>query len=138
MSSLLVLSMYSLVTLAISHIRLTCTLYPGDQQNHHRSKLWFSFSQGQRLHSSIKLLTYSPIPWVGLVLVAITLVLLNQWLWQTGCLQVYHEGERVATKVLTMVTKTFQKDRSFHHSIDEMKAHFPWENIKKAYQICIC
>lgn len=132
------LSKYSLVTLVISHIRLTCTLCPGDQQNHHRSKPWFSFSQGQRLHSSIKLLTYRIIPWVGMVLVAITSVLLNQWLWQTGCLQVHHEGERVATKVLTMVTKTFWENRIFHHSVDEMKAEFPCENIKKASQICIC
>lgn len=128
MSSLLVLIMYSPVTLVISHIRLTSRLYPGDKQNHHRSQPCFSFSQGQRLHSSIKLLTYRIIPWVDMVLVAITLSLLNQWLSQMGCLQVHCEAERVGTKVLAIGTKTSWKDRIFHLSIDDMKAEFPWEN----------
>lgn len=37
-----------------------------------------------------------------------------------------------------MVTKTLLEDRIFYHSINEMEAEFPWENIKKASQICIC
>lgn len=128
MSSLLVLIMYSPVTLVISHIRLTSRLYPGDKQNHHKISALFllqSRTETPLINQTVDLQDNS----LGRYGISSHYTfLLNQWLSQMGCLQVHCEAERVGTKVLAIGTNTSWKDRIFHLSIDDMKAEFPWDN----------